>query len=56
MSPCGNVENSISIEIFHNLLEISTTIYTGAVDNNSFITNVKVTFPHFHSPYYYYYI
>jgi hypothetical protein len=31
-------------------------ISTGAVDNSPFITNNKVTFPHFHSPYYYYYI
>jgi hypothetical protein len=53
---CGNVENSISTGIIHSVREISTTISTGAVDSISFIINIKVTFPHFHSPYYYYYI
>ncbi len=55
-SPCGNVENFVSVGFFHNLLEISTTISTGAVDSISFSINIKVTFPHFHRPYYYYYI
>jgi hypothetical protein len=31
-------------------------ISTGAVENNPFAVNIKVTFPHFHRPYYYYYI
>jgi hypothetical protein len=53
---CGNVENPVGIWIFHNLLKISTTISTGAVDYISFRDNIKVGFPHFHSPYYYYYI
>ena len=35
---------------------ISTTISTRGVENNSFGSNSKVTFPHFHRPYYYYYI
>ena len=54
--PCGNVENSESAIIFHRQKEISTTISTGAVENISFAVNIKVTFPHFHRPYYYYYI
>jgi hypothetical protein len=53
---CGNVENSASVYIFHNFEEISTTISTGAVDCILFTVNIKVTFPHFHRPYYYYYI
>lgn len=53
---CGNVEIFISVGVFHNLRKISTAISTGAVDSISFSINIKVTFPHFHSPYYYYYI
>jgi uncharacterized protein (DUF608 family) len=48
-----NFENAI---IFHRREEISTAISTGAVENNPFAVNIKVTFPHFHRPYYYYYI
>jgi len=50
------VENSASVINFHNLKEISTAISTGVVENNPFDVNIKVTFPHFHRPYYYYYI
>lgn len=56
MWSCGNVENSFAVGIFHSQPEISTTIFTGVVKNISFSINSKVTFPHFHSPYYYYYI
>jgi hypothetical protein len=31
-------------------------ISTEAVDSNFFGVNIKAAFPHFHSPYYYYYI
>jgi hypothetical protein len=53
---CGNVENFVKEEDFHRRQKISTTISTGVVENNSFGVNNKVTFPHFHRPYYYYYI
>jgi hypothetical protein len=51
---CGNVENSPKINFFHRRGEISTAISTRGVENNSFADNSKVTFPHFHRPYYYY--
>jgi hypothetical protein len=51
---CGNVENSHKRFYFHRLREISTAISTALVENNSFALNSKVTFPHFHRPYYYY--
>jgi hypothetical protein len=53
---CGNVENFIEGGVFHRRAKFSTTISTGAVENNSFRYNNKVGFPHFHRPYYYYYI
>jgi hypothetical protein len=40
--------------LFHRKEKISTAISTRAVENNSFALNSKVTFPHFHRPYYYY--
>jgi hypothetical protein len=53
---CGNVENFVPGEVFHRSGKFSTAISTGAVENNSFAHNSKVGFPHFHRPYYYYYI
>ena len=41
---------------FHRQRVFSTAISTGAVENNPFGDNNKVGFPHFHRPYYYYYI
>jgi len=48
------VENSDLILFFHNEGKISTAISTAPVEINSFIYNIKATFPHFHRPYYYY--
>jgi len=53
---CGNVENFVERFYFHRQREISTAISTAPVENNPFALNSKVTFPHFHRPYYYYYI
>jgi hypothetical protein len=50
------VENFVGRKVFHRRAKISTAIFTGAVENNSFDDNNKVGFPHFHRPYYYYYI
>jgi hypothetical protein len=41
-------------KLFHRRPKFSTTFSTGAVENISFGYNNKVTFPHFHRPYYYY--
>jgi hypothetical protein len=49
-------ENFESGVYFHRGAEISTAISTAPVQNNPFALNSKVTFPHFHRPYYYYYI
>jgi hypothetical protein len=54
--PCGNVENFLKGKVSHRSAKISTEIFTALVENNSFGVNSKVTFPHFHRPYYYYYI
>jgi hypothetical protein len=51
---CGNVENFCAEYFFNRWPEISTAISTGAVENKPFHYNSKVTFPHFHRPYYYY--
>jgi hypothetical protein len=56
MRACGNVENSWFEIIIHNRAVISTAISTGAVDYKSFSHIIKGTFPHFHRPYYYYYV
>jgi hypothetical protein len=51
------VENEENFEAgiyFHRPGKISTAISTGGVENNPFTLNSKVTFPHFHRPYYYY--
>jgi hypothetical protein len=53
---CGNVENFVKERVFHRHEKFSTAFSTGAVENNSFSDNNKPTFPHFHRPYYYYYI
>ena len=50
------MENFFVSLVFHKLREISTAISTGVVENKIFGYNSKVTFPHFHRPYYYYYI
>lgn len=52
----GNLEKFIAAIYFHKRVKISTTISTTLVEINSFIVNIKVTFPHFNRPYYYYYI
>jgi hypothetical protein len=54
--PCGNVENFENGKLFHRRALFSTAISTAPVENNPFAVNNKVTFPHFHRPYYYYYI
>jgi hypothetical protein len=54
--PCGNVENIEVKEVFHTSAIFSTAFSTGVVENKTFTCNSKVSFPHFHSPYYYYYI
>lgn len=41
---------------FHTKSNISTAISTGVVENNSITYNAYPGFPHFHRPYYYYYI
>ena len=41
---------------FHTKSNISTAISTGAVENNFIVYNSYPGFPHFHRPYYYYYI
>jgi hypothetical protein len=48
------VENLLFAKVFHSQAEISTAISTGAVENKSTGYNIKVGFPHFHRPYYYY--
>jgi hypothetical protein len=53
---CGNVENFFERRFFHRRERFSTAFSTGAVENKLFAINSKVTFPHFHRPYYYYYI
>jgi len=55
-APCGNVENFLEGKDSHRSSKISTEIFTALVENNSFDVNSKLTFPHFHRPYYYYYI
>jgi hypothetical protein len=51
-----NEENFAERFYFHRLREISTAISTAPVQNNPIALNSKVTFPHFHRHYYYYYI
>jgi len=40
--------------VFHKEGKISTAISTTPVEINSFVYNIKIPFPHFHRPYYYY--
>ena len=56
MKGCGNVENFWFHRKIHNRAIISTAISTGAVDYKSFSHINKGGFPHFHRPYYYYYV
>jgi hypothetical protein len=44
------------MNLFHKSAKISTAISTGVVENNSIVYNTYPGFPHFHRPYYYYYI
>jgi hypothetical protein len=50
------VENSPPMFLFHKIAKISTAISTGAVENIPIGCNTYLGFPHFHRPYYYYYI
>ncbi len=50
------MENFFESVYFHRSGLFSTVISTTPVENNPFALNSKVTFPHFHRPYYYYYI
>jgi len=51
---CGNVENLKFIADFHRQIVISTAFSTAPVENKRIVCNSKVSFPHFHRPYYYY--
>jgi hypothetical protein len=50
------VENFEANDFSHRKPKISTAISTAPVENKLFDYNNKEGFPHFHRPYYYYWI